>query len=113
MDSHSTVMVTGGAGFIGSNIAERLSLRGYRVRIIDDLSSGYAENTADIDVEVHLGTVADAAIMPLFDGVPTVFHLAASVGNRRSNRSAQRLARTLRANLASTGEVAGSDILKR
>ncbi|MDQ3045862.1 MAG: GDP-mannose 4,6-dehydratase, partial [Chloroflexota bacterium] len=39
-----TALVTGGAGFIGSNIASALAASGARVRIIDDLSTGYLEN---------------------------------------------------------------------
>ena len=54
------VLVTGGAGFIGSNIAAGLADRGARVRIIDDLSTGYRQNIdeigGDIDfIEASLG----------------------------------------------------------
>ena len=59
----STCLVTGGAGFIGSHIAEALVRRGDRVRILDNLSMGRRENFAAIaaDVEFLEGDVADAA----------------------------------------------------
>ncbi len=44
-----TVLVTGGAGFIGSNIAEALLLKGYRVVILDDLSTGKMENVLEFE----------------------------------------------------------------
>jgi len=49
-----SVLVTGGAGFIGSNIAEALLTRGYRVVILDDLSTGKMDNVLDIKVNDNL-----------------------------------------------------------
>ena len=78
--------VTGGAGFIGSNIVGGLIERGQEVIVIDDLSSGHMVN-----LEPYSGvTLKNASILDedtldsAFDGVDTVFHLAASVGNKRS-----------------------------
>ena len=48
-------LVTGGAGFIGSHLAERLVRDGHTVALLDDLSTGQAGNLAGLDVEVPLG----------------------------------------------------------
>ena len=52
--------MTGGAGFIGSTLVDRLIARGASVRVLDDLSSGYAENL-HAAAELHVGDVADEA----------------------------------------------------
>ena len=78
--------VTGGAGLIGSNIVGALVGRGHEVIVIDDLSSGHAVNLEPFP-EVTLKNASildDGALGSVFDGVDTVFHLAASVGNKRS-----------------------------
>ena len=56
-------LVTGGAGFIGSNLVRRLVRDGARVRVLDNLSSGHRENLAGVaaDVEFVLGDLRDAA----------------------------------------------------
>lgn len=79
-------LVTGGAGFIGSNLARTLQAEGWRVRVIDNLQSGYESNLAGMDgVEFIRGDIRDAeAIKRAVKGVDVVFHLAASVGNKRS-----------------------------
>ena len=58
-------LVTGGAGFIGSHIASALASHGARVRIIDDLSTGYRENLEEIggDIDFVHGSVADENIL--------------------------------------------------
>jgi len=78
--------VTGGAGFIGSNIVEGLVSRGHDVIVIDDLSSGHKVNLEPFpQVTIKNGSILDEyALDSAFDGVDTVFHLAASVGNKRS-----------------------------
>ncbi|NTU72322.1 MAG: NAD-dependent epimerase/dehydratase family protein [Coriobacteriia bacterium] len=77
-------LVTGGAGFIGSNLVELLLAEGHEVVILDDLSSGYAENlnpgATFIDGDVSAEGAADKAAA----GCQVIFHLAASVGNTRS-----------------------------
>jgi UDP-glucose 4-epimerase len=79
-------LVTGGAGFIGSNIVSQLVADGKSVRVLDDLSSGYEINLATFpQVEFIRGSILDeAAVDRATRGVDTVFHLAASVGNKRS-----------------------------
>jgi len=75
-----TAVVTGGAGFIGSHIANALTRNGLRVRIIDDLSTGHRENLDEItgDVEFTEGSVADEQLLKkVLDGAELVFHEAA------------------------------------
>lgn len=72
-------LVTGGAGFIGSHITERLLADGHRVRILDNFSTGKNENIpASTDVEVVEGDVGDTdTVRQCMDGVDIVFHEAA------------------------------------
>ncbi|MDP9002858.1 MAG: SDR family oxidoreductase [Myxococcota bacterium] len=73
-------LVTGGAGFIGSSIAEALLARGERVRIVDDFSSGRRENVAALRGHFELveGSIANAeTVARAMNGVDTVFHQAA------------------------------------
>ncbi|HEX8353602.1 MAG TPA: SDR family NAD(P)-dependent oxidoreductase, partial [Pyrinomonadaceae bacterium] len=75
-----TYLVTGGAGFIGSHIAAALASAGARVRVLDDLSTGYAENVEQVggDVEFVRGGLTDAdALERALEGVEVVFHEAA------------------------------------
>jgi len=80
------MVVTGGAGFIGSNIAAALADRDDEVIVFDDLSSGYAENLAgQPDVKLVEGSILDADLVEdVIAGADVVFHHAASVGNKRS-----------------------------
>ncbi|MGK2850436.1 MAG: NAD-dependent epimerase/dehydratase family protein [Candidatus Limnocylindrales bacterium] len=76
-----TVLITGGAGFIGSNLARWLTARGDRVRILDDLSIGQPAYLAGIAHEFQRGSLADAAAVgTAVDGVDAVVHLAARAG---------------------------------
>ena len=80
------VLVTGGAGFIGSNLARLLLERGHEVTILDNLSSGYRQNL-DLMPEARFveGDVRDEqALDRAAEGAEVIFHLAASVGNTRS-----------------------------
>ena len=80
------VAVTGGAGFIGSNLVARLVGLESTVTVLDNLSSGYSVNLAPFpSVRFVNGDVRDArTVSEAFAGADTVFHLAASVGNKRS-----------------------------
>ena len=73
-------LVTGGAGFIGSHIASALTSAGARVRIIDDLSTGYLENLEEIRGEVdfiHASLAEEGPLRKALEGVELVFHEAA------------------------------------
>lgn len=72
----TSFLVTGVAGFIGSNLAERLLADGHRVVGVDNLAYGVIEQVPD-GVELHELDVRDPATYPLYDGVDVVFHLAA------------------------------------
>jgi UDP-glucose 4-epimerase len=75
------VLVTGGAGFIGSTLVRLLTERGYGVRVYDDLSTGSAENLAGTDAELVRGDVRDVdALGRAASGCDIVFHLAAGTG---------------------------------
>lgn len=77
-----TALVTGGAGFIGSHLVAALLERGDDVRVLDDLSTGNAENLAPFgsDVQLLVGDVAHAAtVEAAMEGVDAVFHLASLV----------------------------------
>jgi UDP-glucose 4-epimerase len=79
------VVVTGGAGFIGSHLAEELSSRDYHVVILDDLTTGRIENlqsfASKTNVEFVKGSITDIGLLKrLFHGISIVFHQAAIPG---------------------------------
>src|SRR4051794_34747414 len=81
------VLVTGGAGFIGSHVADRLVAAGHDVRVLDNLSSGRRENLAGPAAEAELveGDVRDLeAMRGAVAGCEAVFHLAALVSVQQS-----------------------------
>lgn len=72
------VAVTGGAGFIGSNLSHRLILEGYQVVIIDDLSTGLISNVDRDRSEFHQISISDSkALNGALKNCETIFHLAA------------------------------------
>ena len=74
------VLVTGGAGFIGSNLADELIRQGAKVNIIDNLVTGFRENLEEIkgDFEFFEGDINDDSILEkALEGVSIVFHQAA------------------------------------
>lgn len=76
------MLVTGGCGFIGSHLVEALLKEGKRVRVLDNLSSGYRRNLEPFgrEVEVIIGDVRDpAAVQQAVQGVTGIFHEAALV----------------------------------
>jgi len=83
--SSLTCLVTGGAGFIGSHLTERLLAGGHRVIVVDDLSTGRENNLAHVmqheRMEYVRGSVEDASLVAdLVDRADRVYHLAAAVG---------------------------------
>ena len=80
MSLSGVVVVTGGAGFIGSHIAETAAASGAKVRIIDDLSTGHRENVEELsgDIEFIEGSVADLELINrALKDAEVVFHEAA------------------------------------
>jgi len=72
------VLVTGGAGFIGSNLVRRLVEEGAIVKILDNFFTGQKENLVDLNVEVIQGDVENIDdVNKAVEGVEIVFHLAA------------------------------------
>ncbi len=83
----ATVLVTGGAGFIGSHIADALAARGDRVRVLDNLSTGRRENLSQSASRIDFiqGDLTDAAVVArAVAGVDCVFHQAALASVPRS-----------------------------
>jgi len=81
-------LITGGAGFIGSHLAERLLSLGNRVVIIDDLSTGSINNISHLKKNSNFEYIIDSIfnrnlLAELVDGADVIFHLAAAVGVRR------------------------------
>jgi UDP-glucose 4-epimerase len=88
--SRTTILVTGGAGFIGSELVRQLAARGDRVVIVDNLVNGKRENVADVVSPrvrfVHADIRNVDAVRPLLADVRLVFHLAC-LGVRHSVHS--------------------------
>ncbi|MAI72279.1 MAG: nucleoside-diphosphate sugar epimerase [Rhodopirellula sp.] len=85
VNSSANCLITGGAGFIGSHLTEKLLKQGHRVIVVDDLSTGQAGNLAAVmgheRLEYIQGTVEDEALVSdVVDRADRVYHLAAAVG---------------------------------
>ncbi|MFG1944913.1 NAD-dependent epimerase/dehydratase family protein [Nonomuraea sp. NPDC048826] len=84
------VLVTGGAGFIGSNLVDRLLAEGHEVAVVDDLSSGGHDNLAQATdtgrLRLHVLDIRDPALVALAAEIrpEVVCHLAAQISVRRS-----------------------------
>ncbi|MGH9762303.1 MAG: GDP-mannose 4,6-dehydratase, partial [Blastocatellia bacterium] len=103
------VLITGGAGFIGSHLTERHLERGDEVTIIDDLSTGAMENIHHLKsnprLTYYIDTITNYRLMAeLIDLTDTVYHLAASVGVRLIVESP---VRTIETNIRGTEIVLG------
>ncbi len=78
-------LITGGAGFIGSHLAEQLLERGHTVLVLDNLSTGSIANLAHLKGHARFSYVIDTVtnepvLAEMIDGSDVVFHLAAAVG---------------------------------
>jgi UDP-glucose 4-epimerase len=81
----AVVLITGGAGFIGSHLTEACLAAGHRVLVLDDLSSGSIENLARVRTHKSLEFIPESVterslLAELVDRADIVFHLAATVG---------------------------------
>ena len=100
-------LITGGAGFIGSHLAEALLHDGHEVYVIDDLSTGSIENIEPLkhypSFHHTIGSVMDSSLMTkLVDECDVIFHLAAAVGVKLA---VERPVHTVETNLDGTGKV--------
>jgi UDP-glucose 4-epimerase len=82
----TSVLVTGGAGFIGSTLVKSLITKGYDITVLDNFSTGYLENISDlVHVEIVRGDIRDRDLVNnLVKNADGIFHLAANVGNLKS-----------------------------
>src|SRR3954454_8044476 len=86
-EARGTVLVTGGAGFVGTNVSKRLASQGWRVRILDSLARAGSESNINWllerfpqNIEFVRGDVRDRnAVTKAVEGVEHVYHLAAQV----------------------------------
>ena len=81
----SHCLVTGGAGFIGSHLTERLLENGNHVTVLDDLSTGALQNLSAVESHPNLtmrsGSITDPVLLTrLVRGVDVIYHMAAAVG---------------------------------
>lgn len=81
------MLITGGAGFIGCNLAHEAIRRGLDVTVLDDLSTGYRDNLTDLDVKFIEGSLLDhEAVESAVNGADAIVHLAALGSVPRSIR---------------------------
>src|SRR4051794_26827627 len=85
MQDLKTVCITGGAGFIGSHLADAFLARDFRVLLLDDLSGGRRENVPE-DAELHILDIRtpEAAALVRGAGIDILVHHAAQMDVRRS-----------------------------
>ena len=100
-------LITGGAGFIGSHLADALLAQNHEVVVVDDLSTGSLDNVAHLqsrpEFQLACGSVCDDSFMPrLVRDCDVVFHLAAAVGVKLI---VQEPVRTLHSNIHGTETV--------
>ena len=88
MDSFKRILITGGAGFIGSNLTKSLIGQGHSVAVLDDFSTGLASNLSGLDVEVFEGSITSQTLVEeAAMGVDAIVHLAARGSVPRSLRN--------------------------
>jgi UDP-glucose 4-epimerase len=79
------ILITGGAGFVGSHLSDELLKRGHRVHVLDDLSTGAIDNIRHLKHHPSYGYTVDSCnnsslVAELVDSADAVYHLAAAVG---------------------------------
>ncbi|MGH3252761.1 MAG: NAD-dependent epimerase/dehydratase family protein [Trebonia sp.] len=79
MSDITRVLVTGGAGFVGATLVRRLAAGGYRVRVLDNLSTGDAAHLSGVDADLVKGDIRDAGTLAdAVAGCDAIIHLAAA-----------------------------------
>src|SRR6266700_1321632 len=79
MSDITGILVTGGAGFVGATLVRRLVTAGYRVRVLDNLSTGDAAHLVGVDADFVKGDIRDADILDdAVAGCDAIIHLAAA-----------------------------------
>ena len=79
MNDFTGILVTGGAGFVGATLVRRLVTSGYRVRVLDNLSTGDAAHLAGVDADLVKGDIRDADTLDdAVAGCDAIIHLAAA-----------------------------------
>lgn len=82
----SRILVTGGCGFIGSNLIDALIKNGHQVKVLDDLSTGKMENL-NPDAQLTVGSITNAdTVNSVMEDVDACFHLAAIASTQLSNQ---------------------------
>ena len=109
------ILITGGAGFIGSHLAERCLAEGWKVDVLDDLSTGSIENLRHLKPHPRFAYTIDSlfhqsVVAELVDAADLVFHLAAAVGVRLVMESP---VRTIETNVRGTEVVLAAAAKKR
>lgn len=109
------VFITGGCGFIGSHLAERLLARGDRVAVLDDLSTGSMENVAHLvghpGFSYRIGSALDVPLVTeMVDSADVTIHLAAAVGVKLI---VERPVHTIETNVRATEAVLGAAARKK
>lgn len=109
------VFITGGCGFIGSHLAERLLDRGDRVQLLDDLSTGSMQNIAHLigrpGLSYRIGSALDVPLVTeLVDSADVTVHLAAAVGVKLI---VERPVHTIETNVRATEVVLGAAARKK
>ena len=90
MEKSLRVLVTGGAGFIGSNLVKSLLSHNHKVIVLDDFSTGLKSNLSGLEVEVFEGSVANKKILnDAAKNIDSIVHLAARGSVPRSIRNPQ------------------------
>jgi UDP-glucose 4-epimerase len=102
--TEKTILITGGAGFIGSHLSERLVAEGHRVIVVDDLSTGRLGNLRDVAEQIHF---IEADVLEGLDelrdvSLDEIYHLAAAVGVRLV---VEEPIRTIETNVEKTSEL--------
>jgi len=108
-------LITGGAGFIGSHLADHLLTGGHKVFVVDDLSTGSMDNIRHLKgnprFHYEIDTIANGPLLnELVDSVDSVFHLAAAVGVKLVVESP---VRTIETNIHGTGWVLAAAAKKK